>query len=167
LSKHIEQHKIINRKQYAYQKHSGTTSAACDLITTIKQKLDKKDIVVVLFIDLKKAFDSISKTKLIEKLQKQEITGKELDIIKTYIMDRKQKTKTNNTHSEEQYPKYGIPQGGNLPPLLYVLYTNDLHEQKTKGQVFGYADDTCILYSGKSMTELQNNLNKDLKVIND
>lgn len=163
LTEHFTIHKVIHNNQYAFQKNSGTTSAAMDLINDIKHKLDNDNITVALYIDMKKAFDTVSKEKLLEKIQATGIHGKAYKIVETYLQNRPQTVIVNNTESDEQIAEYGIPQGGNLPPLLYILYTNDMLEIEFKGRMYGYADDTCIVYSNKHPEKIQEYITQDMK----
>lgn len=163
ITKHIQRKNIINSKQYAFQKQSGTVSAAYDLTNNIKKELDQNKTVVAIFIDMKKAFDTVCKEKLIEKMKHYGYTQKHLNLIETYLKNRKQATKVNNVQSDWLEAEYGLPQGGNLPPTLYILYTNDLHEQPLTGQIYAYADDTCLLYSSKNAKEIEQNIEKDMQ----
>lgn len=113
----------------------------------------------------KKKFNTFSKEKLIEKLQHYGFEGKELNLIKTYITNRKQMTKINNIMSEPMSAEFGIPQGGNLPPILYTLYVNDLFEQPFRGILYAYADDTCILYSGHCIKTIETKIKQDMKIL--
>lgn len=162
---HIQKNDIIYYNQYAFQPQTSTMSAAYDLTTDIKNELDQKKTVIVLYIDMRKAFDTISKHKLIEKLSYYGFKDKELNIIKTYIYNREQRTRVNNIISEPMYAEYGIPQGGNLPPILYTLYVNDLLEQPLHGKIYAYADDTCILYSGDITNNIENKIEKDIQLL--
>ena len=62
-----------------------------DLINYITRKLDGRDVVVILFIDMKKAFDTVNKDRLLNKLDSMGISGKALTMIETYIKNRPQK----------------------------------------------------------------------------
>lgn len=165
MSDHISANNIIYKQQYAFQTQSGTTSAVLDIIENIANNLNKKKITVVVFIDLKKAFDTISKDKLNEKLQKYKLNQHILELTESYLKNRPQKICMENIESKTTMAPYGIPQGGNLPPLLYILYTNDLCELALNGVIYGYADDTCLVYTGTDQNILETNINKDLQKV--
>ena len=72
----------------------------------------------VIFLDLKKAFDTVDHNILLRKLFLYGVKGLALDWFKSYLTNRKQVCKTNNTISSAKYNRCGVPQGSNLGPLL-------------------------------------------------
>ena len=137
LLRHIEVHNLMARQQYAYQEKRGTLPAAVDLLQEIKLNRSLGKVVTVIFIDLKKAFDTISRDKLVEKLHVYNITGTDLNLIKTYLNNRQQTTTLEKTVSTPTMTKkFGIPQGGIIPPNLFNLYINDLSDLELHGTLY-------------------------------
>ena len=64
----IEKYKLLYIKQYAFRINLSTTFALIDAIDLIKEKLDSKNCVIGLFLDIEKAFDCVNHTILLEKL---------------------------------------------------------------------------------------------------
>ena len=58
LLRHLEQNNLLSSYQYGFRQNSNTTTALVDLTNEIQKKRDLNKIVVVIFIDLKKAFDA-------------------------------------------------------------------------------------------------------------
>ena len=87
---------------------------------------DKGLYTGVIFIDLKKAFDTVDHDILVEKLCHYGVAGKELDWFKSYMSNRKQCCKVNGHVSKLQDIKCGVPLGSCLGPLLFLIYVNDL-----------------------------------------
>ncbi|GJQ68910.1 hypothetical protein Trydic_g6100 [Trypoxylus dichotomus] len=91
------------------------------LTNPIKRKMEYQDVVVTIFIHVKKEFDAISKAKFIEKLECSSIKGAELNLLKTYLKDKQQTTKINNEENDLFYAEYGLSQEGSLSRILYII----------------------------------------------
>ena len=96
------------------------------------------------FIDLKKAFDTVDHNILLRKLSCYSVNGNALQLLKSYLVDRTQRSYVNGVLSTEQYVSCGIPQGPILGSFLFIIYVNDFPKclQHTIPGMF--ADDTNI-----------------------
>ena len=112
--------------------------------------------------DLSKAFDTLSHDLLLEKLQTAGLGSKAVDWIKSYLTDRKQQVKMGSTTSSISTVQAGVPQGSILGPLLFITYTADLASNLSDCKVTAYADDTQILVTAKSETELKTKVEKTI-----
>ena len=148
----------MNENQYGFRKSHSTSYAIYDLIENKLRNLDEKLYTCALFIDLSKAFDTVDHTILIKKLQHYGIRGVALDLIKSYLSDRRQYTRVNGINSNELEIDIGVPEGSVLGPLLFLLYINDLPFASFLLTKL-YADDTCFLFSATSLGELQTVVN--------
>ena len=117
---------------------------------------DGKSIDVV-YLDFKKAFDSIPHERLLRKMAGYGITGNTLSWVKDFLKNRKQRVRVGNKFSESSDVTSGIPQGSILGPVLFTIFINDLPENlNVYCKVF--ADDTKIYDEVKNSNKIQNDL---------
>ena len=115
-----------------------------------------------IFIDLKKAFDTVDHDILLAKLRKYGVDNLELAWFTSYLTNRKQFCKVNGICSKTTDFQCGVPQVSCLGPLLFLIYVNDLPSALKKGKVTMYADDTSISYSSSSLVDIDQTLNSEL-----
>ena len=115
-----------------------------------------------IFIDLKKAFDTVDHDILLAKLRKYGVDNLEFAWFSSYLTNRKQYCKVNGVSSKMKDIKCGVPQGSCLGPLLFLIYINDLPFSLKKAKVTMYADDTSFSYSPRSMEDINQTLNNEL-----
>ena len=107
------------------------------------------------FIDLKKAFDTVNHEILLFKLEHYGIRNNMLKWFESYLRDRKQYVYFNGVSSATLNLSCGVPQGSVLGPLLFLLYINDLPNISDKLQFFLFADDTNLYYESDNLVELE------------
>ena len=117
--------------------------------TLLLTEIDSKKLTGVVFLDLKKAFDTVDHALLLTKLRNYGIRGDELSWFASYLTDRTQSVSLENVTSDSMDISYGVPQGSILGPLLFIWYINDLSSVTKTCKVILYADDTAIIYSEK------------------
>lgn len=147
--------KILHKNQFGFLKHSSTTSACANLFNEIVKSTNTSKKTSCIFIDLQKAFDSLNYEKLLKILKNYGICGKPLLLMKSYLTNRKQFVKINNTKSSLLDTTCGVPQGSILGPLLFNLYINDMLKLNLKGKAQLYADDCAIIYSENNFIDLK------------
>ena len=115
-----------------------------------------------MFIDLKKAFDTVDHNILCKKLDLYGVHHRELSWFKSYLTNRKQFCRVNGVDSEIEDIEVGVPQVSCLGPLLFLVYINDLPQAVLDSNVSMYADDTSLCYQSHDMIRLNEAINSDL-----
>ena len=156
---------MLYKHQYGLRKNHSTNLALLTLIDRIVQAFENREMVLGVFLDFSKAFDTVDHNILIEKLHCYGIRGVALEWIKHYLCDRKQYVVYKNIKSFQGNIKCGVPQGSILGPLLFLIYVNDMANVSDILFPILFADDTSVFVSGKNLIEMTNKINIELKKI--
>ncbi len=154
---------LLSESQFGFRKFHSTATALLDCTNEWYVNLDRKLFNLVVFIDLKKAFDTVDHHILLKKLELYGVKGQALSFLKSCLTNRSQKCKMNGFVSSERLIKCGVPQGSILGPLLFLLYINDLPECLNTTTPRPFADDTNLTASGDSMNDVEFAVNSDLE----
>ena len=160
----FEKHNIVTKKQFGFLKKHCTEHAILDLKEFLMNKLDRKEITAVLFLDLQKAFDTVDHQILLQKLYHYGVRGKAHNLLKSYLSGRTQRTKIKNVLSELASILWGVPQGSVLGPLLFLIYINDL---PNASELFSwlFADDTALALSSDNIQDLEKRFNCEVNKV--
>ena len=128
--------------------------------------VDKGLLDGVIFIDLKKAFDTIDHEIFLQKLAKYGVDQDPLKWFKSYLTNRLQRCNVNNHLSSATPLNCGVPQGSIIGPLLFLIYINNLPNCLSLGSPRMYADDINVTFAASDMPGLETQINTKLKSIN-
>ena len=160
---YLEDNNKINPNQHAYRSKHSTKTCLVELLNYIYKLLDLKRFCAIVSLDLSKAFDSISHSLMLHKLSKLGYGENCLKWVKSYLCERKQRTKFKSFTSTEETVVSGIPQGSIIGPLLFICFTNDLAEVFTDCTMVAYADDTQLVVYAKNLSQLKMKIEQVIK----
>ena len=152
--------------QFGFRKNLNTSDAINQFLEHCYKSLSNKNHTIALFLDLKKAFDSVDRSILLKKLFHIGIRGHHHKWLTSYLSDRKQYCTVRNENSDTIIMAHGVPQGTVLAPLLFLVYINDLAKCSRCLQFINFADDTTAFVSGNNIDNLYEVVNVEIDNIN-
>ena len=159
---HMERENIIYSRQFGFRKGHSTSDAIMTLAGEVLNSWNEGLKTLAIFIDLKKAFDTVSHNLVLDKLEYLGIRGSLLKWYCSYLTKRQQYTVVNDISSEKKELQVGVPQGSLLGVLLFQLLINDLKSSLKYSIAILYADDTTIMLSGRNLKFLKVKFQHDL-----
>lgn len=166
IETYLEDNCIITEHQSGFRKQYSCETAIQTVIDEWKLIVSEAKMVGVIFMDLKRAFETIDRERLLEKLYQYGIRGMVIEWLRSYLKDRTQQVQFNNKWSKLMTTEYGVPQGSVLGPLLFIVYINDIIKICPEGcSIKMFADDTLIYVTGESSAELESKMNMAFTIV--
>ena len=124
MTKFLNKNDMIKPSQCDFRINSSTELAITTLYDKLLNNLNENKVTLSLFLDLRKAFDSVNHQLLLKKLCHFGFRGPVFTLLQSYLSDRRICTTLKGKISNLYNVIYGVPQGSLLGPLLFLLYTS-------------------------------------------
>lgn len=141
---YLDSRNVLYTDQYGFRKNSSTSQASLSFLQCVYEALDAGDLYFSMFLDFRKAFDSVSHPILLSKLYSYGIRGIPHSWFHSYLSSRSQCVVINDTCSGEGQLTCGVPQGSILGPLLFLIFINDFPLCSDYFRFTLFADDSTI-----------------------
>ena len=148
--------------QFGFREKPSTNHALISMTEAIRNTIDNGRYGCGVFIDLKKAFETVNHSILLKKMEHYGIRGVALDWFASYLSYRKQYVSVNGHVSDYLDICCGVPQGSVLGPLLFLIYINVLSNVSKPLSFYLFADDINIYFEASDLFTLQKVMNREL-----
>lgn len=115
-----------------------------NLVNDIYSRLDRGDLYFSMFLDLRKAFDSVSHDILLSKMYHYGVRGVPLAWLRSYLSNRTQCVALNGVSSVSSRVTCGVPQGSVVGGLLFLIFFNDFPNCSKYFKFTLFADDSTL-----------------------
>ncbi|CAG9137648.1 unnamed protein product [Plutella xylostella] len=165
ISEFLENNNVLTKTQHGFRKHKSTASALSQFTETMYNHLDNRKHIVTIFIDFKKAFDTLEHDLLLQAMRECGVRGGVNSWLREYLTGRQMSTAVGATKSVFADIRTGVPTGSVFGPIGYIMHVNNVANVIHNCDVYMYADDMCIIYAHKDQDIIEKHIQSDLDSI--
>ena len=165
LKNFVNDYNILYQNQYGFRSGHSTYMPVALLHDFISSSTHDGNKTAGIYLDLARAFDTVDTGILLRKLAKYGISEDANKLLKSYLTERTHKLRYKDIASGDCDVKCGVPQGSVLGPLLFTIYINDIYRACDEATILLFADDTALLYSAPTHSDLQHKVNRSFPKI--
>ena len=159
IVKYLETHNLLENNQNGFRANHSTINTCFKFTTDLLLNKNKNCDSLAVFLDFKKAFDTVDHEILVNKLKRYNFSDRSRLWVANYLKNRTQTTLINNNRSQTKQVLYGVPQGSVLGPTFFIIYINDLVDHVTYSSALLYAGDT-VLYHAVNPNDTHSDIRK-------
>ena len=156
---------IINTAQHGFINKRSCVTCHLDFFDFITSSADRGLSIIVVYLDMNKAFDRVPHHRLLVKLRSLGVGGTLLRWFSSFLSERKLVVKIGSDYSSPRDITSGVIQGSVLGPTLFLIYVNDIFDIFSFGKPFMFADDLKIVYAFR-LDDLQHTISRIQKELN-
>ena len=161
---YLSENSLIYMYQSGFRERFSTDTALTYLVDKIKCNTDNGLYTGMVLLDLQKAFDTVDHEILLGKLGAIGANSQTVNWFNSYLTSRSQYVQVSDVSSNQRDVLCGVPQGSIIGPLLFIVYVNDM-SNAVKCDLYLYADDSALIISGKSLTEIEKLLSDNMSLV--
>ena len=169
LSQYCEEYFKLHPGQMGGRKDRSAIDAVAMLVHTVQEKWEQKKLAAALFMDVKGAFDHVSKRQLLRQMIELGIDGDLVTWTESFLTDRKVQLVIDGHENKEREIETGIPQGSPVSPILFLIYIsgvfNKVSEINPWVTSLSFIDDLGFIASGNSVKEVVKTLENVAKAV--
>ena len=158
LYNYLMNNKLLDDREFGFRSLHSTALALGKSTDYWLMNIDNGKLNSVVFLDIRKAFDTVNHDILLQKLECYGVKGNELICFESCLENRIQTCNVNGHMSSFKSISYGVPQRSILGPLLFIVYMNDLPSCVKEAEITMYADDTSLCKAFGTARDLSDEL---------
>jgi hypothetical protein len=160
----LKENCILINEQSDFRENHSCESSLNLVLTSWKEDIQNNKIIVGVFLNLKRAFETLERAILLKLMQGEGVNNEEQAWFQDYFTGRRQKTQFGESTSSELPNELGVAQGPCVGPSLFIFYMNRIYEAVGNDCRFNlFADYTLISIAENSLEEAVTKINKTLE----